>query len=676
MAVEEITIKGLKPRITSTEKMVGHTITTHRIGKCTSKVMNDRAEESIRRTKLVSTSGLPYEQRRLLIETSAIPVSWCGCQWHLPRADLQTKASNAVVKALWGHKRTQRSREIVLAILHDPTKVDPSSSFVFKRIVDARRMLRKSSEKHDLAIYVNELLNSDETEKYHISGPVHALRRAAQAPEGNLVTKNCKHTICFDDDFLDLPMTSQPCKYWKHKLKQRIQHITIASLSNRCVSPDSFREEDSRTRRDLYGIGRQVNEQATLGLIEGSTPRYPESVKEIVLPDANIDYKSDNLWRERVKALLAGSVRAYDRLTAADLCDGSHCHLCEAAKGDIDHLFWQCPFFDEQRTPFVRAMTEVTEHIKREDPWRGRELDRILDLPCIRRCGIIPDSPFLHSSANLPRQDQGCFVKHSERPSDLTDRDRNGETYRNGKLMVYVDGSAYNPTDRRSVRVGWGVFVGNNHRWNSRGHLPGLTQTSLKAELAAVAHALATLPGQLHIVSDCLSVVNLVSQFLHGRVVQTDGAEEVWQVIADATRGKMEDYHTITWIKSHVTSNAALQSEFSGSFTREECRRNDCADDLAKEGARLHDTNPQTFQAADDRAILASLVQRMQASIWKDFFALHEDHWGDDFDNPGVNHDQQCHQEIPFEPWGFIGQGFDDEHEPIQSTWKSKAISA
>ena len=93
--------------------------------------------------------------------------------------------------------------------------------------------------------------------------------------------------------------------------------------------------------------------------------------------------------------------------------------------------------------------------------------------------------------------------------------------------MVYVDGLAYYPRDDRRTRAGWGVFVGHSHPWNSVGHLPGDAQSSFKAEVVVVAHALAAIPGPLHIVSDCKAVAGLISNLLEGHAVNQEQDAEL-----------------------------------------------------------------------------------------------------------------------------------------------------
>ncbi len=216
-----IKIDGVCPKTSLAETMVGHTIVTRRLIGQTTSLMNQRAEETIKRASRIERSDLPPRQKRLLIESAAIPVSWCGCQWNLPRADLQARAANTVVAALWGRRRKMRAKEMVLAVLHDPTKVDPMASMLYKRLLDARRALRRSECRLHHAMHVNAMIAEDAAPA--AIGPVYGLRQAANALGGQLRSDADGLYIYFVDGEPKLPITNYPCSLWKKRLKDRIR---------------------------------------------------------------------------------------------------------------------------------------------------------------------------------------------------------------------------------------------------------------------------------------------------------------------------------------------------------------------------------------------------------------------------------------------------------------------
>ncbi len=145
--------------------------------------------------------------------------------------------------------------------------------------------------------------------------------------------------------------------------------------------------------------------------------------------------------------------------------------------------------------------------------------------------------------------------------------------------------------------------------------------------MAAVAHALSVIEGPIHIVSDCKGVVEGVRATVLGDPLPLTDDIDIWEKIRLAVGGRGDDQVEITWIKSHVNAQDARGLEAFGGFERLDLESNDQADLLAKKGAAMHDVAVRNYRAADDREILANLVQRMLVTVWSSFFGLVEDEW-------------------------------------------------
>ncbi len=198
---------------------------------------------------------------------------------------------------------------------------------------------------------------------------------------------------------------------------------------------------------------------------------------------------------------------------------------------------------------------------------------------------------------------------------------------RDGRVLAFVDGSAFSPTDPRRTRAGWGVYVAEGHPLNAHGHLPGLVQTSFRGELAAAIHALATIQGPLHIISDCQAVVEGVrSIILDGETPDGDDAD-LWAEVVRHLRGRPNDEVEISWIKSHVSPEMADHLDGAGSFSKADLEFSARVDELARKGAAGHGVSIRNYRAADDREVIANLAQRMMIMVWSAFYSLHEDDW-------------------------------------------------
>ena len=689
--LKNINIDGNKPRNVLDETMVGHTILVKRTTTSATAKMNMRTEESIRRARYIARADLPQRQKRRLIETSVVLVAWCGCQWSVPRADLQTKAATAVVEALWGKRRQQRCREVVLAILHDPVKVDPAASMINRRIIDARRVMRKSADRLHCATRVWQLMTEMDatTRNKLVKGPVQGLMHAATAIGGQLNVDEKGFYFDFGDEEPPLHITEGFCSVFKRRVRERIRRTIFRSLNNRTVELGTQRDENPTTRKDVHGITDTVDILATMALSRGTLPKLPKCLNDFEFKDDPKRYSRENLWTQRNHAAIAGSLMAYDRLDKAGLCEGPRCHLCDHSKGDIDHIMWHCPLFEDSRQPYTGAIERYISEVNKTDSWRAERMRALLRTPCVKHCGIIPDDPVLCSSAIQPKEDRGTWLRRPREPQVGEERSTNGDhhdgqQFEEDKLMVFVDGSAYNSDDWRRARAGWGMYISPEHPLNAHGPLPGLKQTSYRAELAAVAHALTVVDRPVHVVSDCRSIVDDVEAILLGIETIDSEDNDLWDIVKTRVREKGQSNIGISWIKSHVDEEMAERLEQNQVFTRSQIRANDQADELAKKGAAAHQYIQRRHDAAEDRIVIGTLVQRLHAEVWSKFFPLHEDvqDWEDKheehYDQP-LEMPPELREPEEEEGWEIELQedrwrSQQPSQQPIDATWTAKQI--
>ena len=88
--------------------------------------------------------SLPVNRRMAtyLVAAAAIPKMVYGTQWAMPsKAKLRSLRAKAI-RACWGASSKLRCPEIVLSLLHDPTRIDPIFACVTRAVLVARRMVR------------------------------------------------------------------------------------------------------------------------------------------------------------------------------------------------------------------------------------------------------------------------------------------------------------------------------------------------------------------------------------------------------------------------------------------------------------------------------------------------------------------------------------------------------
>ena len=66
-----------------------------------------------------------------------------------------------------------RCLEVVFGVLHDPTRVDRLYASVYRAIIDARRLLRKSESRADL--FYADVYHYAKGSPENVSGPAHGI---------------------------------------------------------------------------------------------------------------------------------------------------------------------------------------------------------------------------------------------------------------------------------------------------------------------------------------------------------------------------------------------------------------------------------------------------------------------------------------------------------------------
>ena len=109
--------------------------------------------------------------------------------------------------------------------------------------------------------------------------------------------------------------------------------------------------------------------------------------------------------------------------------------------------------------------------------------------------------------------------------------------------IVYTDGSAIHGTSRALARAGWGVFYGEGCKHNISSKLHGQVQTSYRAEVRALLHAIQTAGTPICVYVDCQGVVNTINKFVDsGYVVPTKLNEtDLWERIFEVVKCAPKD---------------------------------------------------------------------------------------------------------------------------------------
>ncbi len=460
-------------------------------------------------------------------------------------------------------------------------------------------------------------------------GTMRGLHQAAALLGGTLELHDDGFVISFAGAQMPLLINEGSDSTWKARLKQTITNAITRQLAARTVDPETMEDQDRRgKRKDLYGVGPAIDIYATTVNLKGRAAAVIERHKDIwEAAGADTDFtrfNKEEVDNQRLQAIIAGSVRAPDRLFKAGLVRTPSCPFCGCEKADLRHMMWTCTAWDTVRQPFLKLINEYRAYVtgKRAGQQRAAELDRLLGLPCVANCGVVPEAEyFKRGGAPIPPMAPRFLVRNSS-AEDLTpsqlDRLRRDEQ---GRVMVFTDGSAIHPQDRRRRRAAWATFYAPDHPWNADGPVHTDTQTVFAAELMAALHAVASASTPTRIISDCRAVVDIVRAELEAdlRPIRGDYGDLRTRLRREI-QSRPPGFYEVEWIKSHVDASNADEIERRGGSSAEQMRGNDCADRLAKSAMRWHDIDYGEYDQADDREFLAAVVQAMLETIWSKAF--------------------------------------------------------
>ena len=612
-------ILGGETKITTTANMVGHDITTRK-GRHATTISLRANKAGNRATKVANMTDLTRKQKTRLITNAVIPTATSGTLWNIPTKKALSKLNADIIRAIWGKGRKLRAAEMVLAIVNDPTKTDPLSAIVFKRLSDARRLMRKNADRMHSAIHTFELLSAKESvlstgplgpdeaadqgesndqDSIHskTQGPVAGMIQAAALLGGKLSHNEEGFYVKFPNNDNHLYINKGADSTWKQRARECITNAITNQLNSRLIDPETSTLTSGtkkKGRKDLYGITNAIDTFATTALLNNKSTatvqKHEKALKKAGLAIDTNRFAKDPITNQRLQSVIVGSLRGPDRLLEAGLIECSKCKYCEEEKATLEHLVWECPHWNDTRAPFFQALQNYVDDNMDGDEGRQQRLLHIARLPCYRNCGVVLESDyFRNGGAKKPAAQQDSEVRNVFL-QDLSDRQQHSLTRDDeGRIVAYTDGAACNLEDHRRRRASWGVYYAFEHDYNQRDAVRGDLQTVYRAELTAVAHVLAIATPPTRIVSDCLSVVNELNELLQGKKHNGKGDHaDLWKVIQEEVESKEEDYYRIEWITSHIEVQKAEEVEMAGGFLARHIYGNCQADLQAKAALALH----------------------------------------------------------------------------------------
>lgn len=236
------------------------------------------------------------------------------------------------------------------------------------------------------------------------------------------------------------------------------------------------------------------------------------------------------------RKLLNGAHITQDGKHHCQECDTDVCIFCLSSDSRF-HRFWQCPCFEGLR--------------------QGICPDLVAALPGL------PESMVSYGWALRPSTFHEWYAYLAGVPENVVPPLPMPER---SVLHLFTDGSCANPQYVDCRFAAWSIVVADPFASSASilecGILPGIRQTSVRAELYAVARAIhfaAVHLQPIHVWSDCQAVVSRLRRMLLGSRVRPNSPNaDLWARIADDLRVIGVQHVHVTKVAAHKSVNAAV----------------------------------------------------------------------------------------------------------------------
>ena len=218
-----------------------------------------------------------------------------------------------------------------MAILNDPTRVDPWGAAVLHMLTNARRALRRSEQR--CTQFVKSLAGLKAKQKDDFAqGPAHAIARALVVIGVSIAEKmSTKSIILIPSHGPSINLLTCNTRALKRNVTMWVRQAFLQKLSDDCNDT-----KDPR-RKDMVGITRLVDRNATCANFSSKREHHP--------------YKADKLLRNTLNSVITGAIRTADRAHAAKMIESDVCPCpsCKGARSTAEHCFDFCEMYGDLR---------------------------------------------------------------------------------------------------------------------------------------------------------------------------------------------------------------------------------------------------------------------------------------------------------------------------------------
>ena len=338
----------LKPK-----KLVGDVITTLQNGA--KFVANARLDFALRTSVTANNAGCDKRAKQHAMITAVVPKMTPSTLWTKPAESKLNKLRTAIIGTVMGKKGGIRCPEVVTSVCTNPIKTDPKSVLIYRTLLDARRLMRKSDERrNDFIEQIRAMVRRGSSHNEILLGPVKGVLQAAY--------EWFEATPVRGNDVMLQPAVGPPCslfepsdKVFKDFMQTSARHAIWRKIAQQMHMGQS-------RRKDLAGFHDHINVEATM-----AASRLAKQWKI-----------SEKLWRQMHLTLVSGSVVAGDRLHARKEIENDECPL-DGCRHTSEHLLWECTAFDCIRRPFIMQIGDIIGQAVHKGPIVSSYISEIHD---------------------------------------------------------------------------------------------------------------------------------------------------------------------------------------------------------------------------------------------------------------------------------------------------------
>ena len=543
---EQWSFDGFRPPVVQTQRLVGDIVTN--IAKGASQLATSRLEFALRTMARIRAAETSSQAKTWAAQAMAIPRMVPSTLWSKPLESKLKVLRTAVIGTVLSRKRSQRCPEVVVSVCLNPARADPKSVLLYRTLLDARRLLKKSPTR--ARTFFMHLKNAARRQaqggKLHC-GPVNGVVDAVMELFDSAPIKN--------GDLELTPTVGTPC-WLLNSTDDEFKEFMVRSARQSIWNGLSVEMAGKEPRRkDMKGFQPLVNLQASL---VGSKPPKSQSC---AIPA--------QLWKQLHLTVITGATVAGDKLHAMGRIETDICPL-DDCRHTAEHLFWECSAFAALRRPFTEQIGKIIGMAVNQGASVQLYISDVLADTTFCHLGLVPGDPLAPDFAK--RQWTQFALKPPVDASLLIDEHNcplskiwAGRSYR----VVFTDGSIKKPRHPWLAHGGWGIFTGSNSTSNDWGHLEGPPFSSYRAELRAIVEAFSRAAVPVWAVCDNKAVAEQTAILLaktyalmsgtadHPDLdlhspVDEPGHDPMWTGLADIVNRAPAKFFRVSWIPGHL----------------------------------------------------------------------------------------------------------------------------